>query len=1665
MQAYAISVADGDKARLLEALLPGGKTLPDVLRASFDNALKKLGQSRIFENLIGALAFLPAPIAVPSITRIAGCTEETVRDFAIDLAPGLRLHDNAITIADEDFDAFIKDTGSANRNAIIADIAEDFIANLKVDPYSSIHVADALINSGRARDVLSVIERDPQAAAIGDPIVRRQVQVRRLKLSLASCKEAGPTIDALKTILISAEAERDESTLNEVLEKELDLSVEFAGSSLRRAILLDRERVEEHGSFLAQDAVRAIRTGNRVTAREQLYFYDAWLKRRQKVKEEELENGWAVTDLDISARVETILELAGPKTALRDLMGWSPRTVSLRVSYILVPQLIAAGKKHHLKALLDEGLLSGPWDLLLWVPLAMAGESVNGLTIEKSLRRIRRCFIPQVGAHRGAYSEEGWQENLLDTFVTACELAFKLGVDKQAILKPVNLILEVLEGKQQRHLFASDVNRLNGLLRCWLLKETICGGSAKDDSFIAYVKTLKPEPKTKEQRNNKAQKKRIGIHQTDNQEVERLNRKIQALFPVYSARLEILDCVREKQQITEKHLNKLGSISSHSYDFDYDPDGTSLRNMAAQNVMNLLIVDNITASDLAHRASSLAQGRFGDSFAHRRKKLWAKMRLRESEAEKLVLLVAKAAEDIKGLREASSEKLSAIIDLSRLILPISRDDAKSLFDDAIGIAKDIDQEAYDQIDFVSVLADRARVPELVDRIKIAANIFAFVSGAAERLSGRDEFPWRPAVHALTCVDDAASLAAICRWADDGTAKLDYTLDRFLLTGLQKNIISLEEATSLTMLIDGSHGDLRKEIVSRSAADPQKFKKIIEEVAKEALLFSSQDKRLPLGQEIVDRISQNDISDGEWITKLRDTVSFLRQATSNKPEKATTIRSEMVQRLVKDDDLPKKFIFEPQGNSFTTPDSIAEILQAAKTSGLRHDDRDILNKMRNVSSSPRDRVPFLNAVAGVSEDLIWSRLDLIRDTLALWKGTPAVDRWCRESLPLVLIAHFDAATRWLKGGQSILHHLLDYTGLDVNSRLQIILAGVAQVGEALSSRTLFAIAEEIARTLNKDDAGKQLFWYSERLLNRLPAEDQALYVLADIPNDRTEAIARFLFALMSDIDTRVRWKTAHALRRMAKLGRSDIVKATILQSGRVKDVAFRIPSGPFYFLAAKLWLTISLYRISVETPEALKSCKAQVFDLATSSELPHIGIREYAKRTLLQLASGGAISLTADESTVIEQINTALKGRMTDKKDTYRSFRDPQEKRRFRFDAMDTLPYWYEDILRIFPTVSQDQILDIAERWIVDKWGAGPEAHWWDKEPRKGRYDERRYALWSHSHGSFPIVERYGTHLEWHAMHCVVGELLTTHQILNEDEDEFGSFGYWLRKILLTEPPYWLSDNRGATPLEHRLWLEDSRTDRGWLHSVRRDEFLTEIGAHSQIRTGWIVVEGYYSIHFPKREVNVRINSALVSPKTANSLVCALQTASDPWDFRLPDENDNMQIDEPPYQLLGWLTRIESDMRFDENDPFRYEVRQIRGTPGLKLSEALGLVQKTGNPRTWVCSSTGEAAFLYEAWCDEPSPEDDYYPRRIRSDGWRLWAKADIVRSFFTNEGWDLICEVQIERRLKNEYGRSYDTDEKKKTHDKILLLRADGSIADTKGHIGTWTGLSQATQS
>ncbi|WBU30517.1 hypothetical protein OOZ54_03190 [Rhodopseudomonas palustris] len=1654
VQNYAIVASGGDPRTLLDVLRPGGKSLSEVLKATFDFALKKLGQSVKFDDLLAALAFLPAPANIAAIARIALTTEDVVRDWAVDLSPGLRVADGHVSIADEDFESFIKDTAAKRRETTISRIADDFLATYPLDAYSALHVADMLVLASRNDQLLSVLERDPQVSAIGDPVLRRQVQVRRLRLALAACQHAGSAIDAVKTILISAEAEKDDSTLTGLLENELDLSVEFGGASLRRTILLDPERVEDHGPFLAHDAARAARLDDRITARENLHFFAAWMRRRQNEKSGQDQHRWKIDESDIAARTEAILHLGGPQAAFNSLMGWTPREVSIRVAYKLVPRLIAAGKAASLRILLDAQAVPRPWDLLLWTALAIADEPVNAAEIQQSLQRLRRRFIPDPDRVTSSYGEDDWRKTLLNTWVASCELGFRLGIDKDVLIAALGNILEVMEGRK-RTLFSFDFQRTDALFRCWSLRAELLGEKLGVDQFFEYLKAIQPLPEvdTKEKKKSAANSAR-----SDDRNTRRVNTAIRALFPIYASRVAILRASRANAVIPADLLKGLTVIGANSYEFDRDHDSSEMRAVTARSVMELLIVPSLTAVDIEACARSLVQGRFADWLMTRRLKIWEIMRLRRAEADALLKLVSDAARDVRDLRASGSDKLEAMVRLARLILPVSRVDSEALFNDAIGIAKEIDEEAIDQIEFLSVAAEHADMDDAAERRRIAANAFSFVTAVSERLSSRD-FNWDAGVSVLALLDLPLSLAACGRWADDGTAKLDTTLGTVLLIALRRKLIPADLASSLSLLIEDLDEGLFKELaLHASVAAHCNGDVVIEEVAKDAILLTSQEARGRIGRAVLEASAVEPM--GLWLSCLQRTVGFVDELNREKSARVSASSTASAGLKNVGESKVKTFDFEPK-TPFRTAKEMESVLKEASESGLSHSESGILRKMREASAGVDERIPFLNSLASLPDGVVWSatKADAIYDAVMAWKGTPALDRWCRETLPEVLIGQFHSFARWIKQGQSTLERMLPLAGLDATGELNVLLAGVAGSGQALGSRALFGVAELVCVRIDTHNLSRLLSWYSDRLLNRISLADRVSLPSNEIPQSLDEACGRLTFALMSDIDKHVRWRAAHCFRRAAHFKLHDFLCATLGQVSRRQDAAFRDGTAPFYFLAARLWLALATYRISAEFPSILGPFKAQILDMALSPDLPHAGIREYAKRTLAELESAGAICLSATETAALDRINSPVMGETAAKRTTSASFNSVNDDRwRFKFDGMDTLRYWYEDILRIFPTVSAEQVLDIADRWVTENWGAPAEAGWWDREPRKGRYDERRYGRWSHSHGSYPRVERYGAYLEWNAMHCVVGELSSTHPVTKSDDCyDYDRLDYWLGRCLPTAPPEWLSDHRGPTPLELRLWVEDSRTDNGWLRNVRREEFLTEIGLTNPPRPGWLVVDCYYNARFPNREASVRISTALVSVKTAPALVRALQTASNPWDFRIPSESDDLAIDAPPYQLIGWIRDIEGDTRFDDEDPLRYGVSQIRVCPGDELTKMLDLQRCANTNGVWICRHDGEAAFRYEAWCDEPPLEEDYYPRRIRSDGWRLWARADVVQSFLLEKRMDLVCEVQIERRLRSEHGRSYESDAKRKTHDKIILLRAQGALEDAGGHIGAWT--------
>lgn len=1237
---------------------------------------------------------------------------------------------------------------------------------------------------------------------------------------------------------------------------------------------------------------------------------------------------------------------------------------------------------------------------------------------------------------------------MLQTFVSACEIGYLHKVEQGAILHALNILIDVHGTPQKRTLYRTDLYRFDVLLRSWLLRETLLGRTPSAKEFAEYIETLSPPPPPpkkgdkKEKRNN---------DRSDTQERERRSRIAKTMFPVYQARIKVLSSARDAMPITDAEIEALGNLGSDTYHFDDAHESLGYRDNAARSVMALLAISALDPETLGKQATRLVSTRYADPYATRRLPIWRKMLLRQSASGAVVALAAGAAKEIKDATAAASDKVEALVRLARLIQPVSRADAEIFFNDAVAIAKEIDSEAIDQIAFAAKAAARAVVPDDKLRRAVASHIYSYVSAAAGRVD--DHFPWNSAVSSLTRLDPALAVAAISTWADQGVRSVSWTLERFLETALETGSLTIETAIALTPLIDDPDERLLKRLVALARSDAVRGKVLLDELARQALLFNPRSNRVDCAKIIADAGSADAKPDGPWLMDLKRMLAFTDSIVTA-PLKDRDSEFRIIHRFGEEkEEEHKVYEFKPEGKTFLTAAAIAAELDAARSADFVYSQRDLLKKIRAVSAAPGDRAAYLSAVAGIPDEVGWfdDRVRELIDAVTEWSGTPSVDRWAGEKLPEIIVARFAVATRYIKEGNGALSKLFELAKLDDVGRQQVIFEGLAKSGTELGSRTLFGVAELLVKTLSPADAASVLEWYAKRLYDRLPTNDRPSLPLAEVPQSTDESLGRFLFALMTDVDTRIRWRAAHALRRLAALGSIDVLRATFAQYPREVDPAYRRPDARYYHLAGKLWLLLAAYRISAEAPEIIKAFSAELIQIATSHALPHVAIREYAKRTILRLASTGTITLSSAEATTIAAVNSPQLTPAVNDKTYGRGFdRESRDDVRFKYDELDTLRYWYTDILKHFPKVPPLDVLKRTDQWIMDKWGAGAEANYWDKEKRKSRYNERKFGQWSHGHGEMPVLEREGAYLEWHAMQCVTGELLRSQPINNETGR--GSYQAWLSAWLPSSPPEWISDHRGPTPLDPRFWVADPRTDNGWLRNLRLGEIQSRLFSPDE---EWIVVSANDTSRFPKRDEEVGIDTALVSSATASALARALQDAN-PYDFRIPPEGDELEHDEDTYKLLGWIAMNNSDRRFDGRDPYRYEVGSIREAPGSDVTTVLGLRAVMGARPVWI-DKAGESAFRYEAWCDEPSPEDDQHDTRTRSDGWSLAISPAALKAYLTIKGMDLICKVSIDRRIRNEYNRSYDPDEKKKKSTfKIIIFRADGTVEDSEGRLGTW---------
>ena len=685
----------------------------------------------------------------------------------------------------------------------------------------------------------------------------------------------------------------------------------------------------------------------------------------------------------------------------------------------------------------------------------------------------------------------------------------------------------------------------------------------------------------------------------------------------------------------------------------------------------------------------------------------------------------------------------------------------------------------------------------------------------------------------------------------------------------------------------------------------------------------------------------------------------------------------------------------------------------------------------------------------------------------WWGSPSVRAWCRTELPEVIVIRFPELTRYLAFGEDNLTPALNRTGLADQKIQELLLRGLERHVDEMGSELVFSLAGMIGSKLPQSNAANLVDWYAERLEERISTEyrDQTAPDSA-LPRNVDEAVARFLFAYLGDCDLRLCWRAAHAVRRLARTGEETTLAALAAEYYRCEEPVFRGRDLEFYWLAARLWFVLTWDRMAGERPEIAGRAGPTLLDIALDASLPHLLVRFFARDACEKLVAAGYLSLTSEENarlacvdeTRVPRAPADTRVRKTIGFGHRDGFSYSHEDRRFEFDVTDTLPYWYAPMLESFATVDGERFLREAERWIIDVWGYSGDIRDFDKERRRSRFSHSNWTLIDHRHGSTPTLERLRTHLEWHAMWCAAGELLKTEPLVPRSEDNWYELSDRIDRKKLVEPPLWSSALLVSTPLLARNWRPDKRPLDDWTLGVREADHRDEIFPSDSPR--YVVVDGLSERRLRDRMERTHVCSALVEPATGRSLVRALQTMGDSWDYKLPEEGEEYaEIDEAPYRFLGWLRHSDRDDGIDEKDPFRGYALQIRSRPGRRVSVACDLTRdKAGRPR-W---SNGEAVhpmFVYEAWgvTDE---DDEGYRDDFAVAGQRLLAHKEQLLDFLRSQDLGLIIEAEVSRRERE--NRRF-TGEKGKTAPegrfaRLYLFDRQGNMEIAEGRLGTWTG-------
>ncbi|WP_220491359.1 hypothetical protein [Pseudoalteromonas sp. SR45-6] len=1308
-----------------------------------------------------------------------------------------------------------------------------------------------------------------------------------------------------------------------------------------------------------------------------------------------------------------------------------------------------SGKVVTVQEFLDSGCIPEPWSSLFKIPLALAGHGIDCASLEKSLCNkdiLKYCDLKELERHT---SEDSNSFSYAEVLLSGCEILASNGVN----LSSVEPILEYLcpdNWRLANNIYIHDILKNDVAFRAYSLLMRHRGLNVTIESY--WIDSLIPEDLNEDEKNKKKQKL--------SEKHKEIKENLSGLISVYAVRADVLLSNILPENAEEKVKSALGSLFANSWRMSGEHYFESLCSHLSLSLAKLSVVPDIDMNIVL----TLAKGAFKQwpsVFSSGQRKVIANL-IKIPELRSLVVKdIYDRSVEVKDLKTAAKEKISILLDLSRILLFVDKDEAREVFKIAVDIANDVDVDAMHDVALFSALSKNAKNHfSLSDSQQIASQMAAIITEYGTLLDGYDHFPWNDAISAVAILDMPKAISLIGYWEDCDLVQASETLSALMSTGISEGTISSAQAASLLNFCD----DLNEELVAKlaSVTSVQDASQLVEEIAKAELLRFNRSDSSKVCQELNELVPYTD-SNEYWHSALNQLVEFKSHTKKSTKSKTSNGKLDSTTRKLKE----REFLegIKLAEISFESPSDFMNSIHAKRKDARGEDfyitSDDILRSVISRLES-KYRIAFLDFLTDehVIDDLGYTWAKTLIDCINLWIGSShAISAWKKENLPILIANHLGQFSYGENYGydKQMLKDVIHSLNLNREETVSLLLDGLEKNSEHLPLPKLYSVVRLLTDYCSEEQIADVTTRYVQRLTTRLKLPANKI----ESECSTESALACQLYSLLGDVDTRVRWRAAHSIRASVRMGDFKAIVALTALYDRKSMHGYREDNVPFYWMSARLWLIVTFDRIASEVPEAIVPVAYWLLSVATDQDFPHVLIRHFAKSCLMKLLKNNFIDFDEQEILKVRSINTSdLVAEKSKRRISRGGFHEGDKDRRFSFDSLDTLRYVYPSAIECFADVDEEMFLDEAEAWIMERWNSGTDLSIWENEPRKHKFQNANYTLYSHSHGSMPTIERHSYYLEWHAMWCSLGSLMTENALAKPeyDDDDYGTLNGFLKREGLTQPPHWSSDLRCPTPLETRFHLPPAVEAEDWVATITANDFELELGLTSEDNN--LIVNSNHDIRTSNHRSSVRISSSLVSPDTGLSLLRALQTSRDSWDYSLPPADNEFEIDDGPFILRGWLREHSGDARLDEKDVFNHGVRLIEATPSENVIKILELRQSDIYPVSWINSTNGSRVFHYEAWGDvrDGSRQREYiYGEDVISNGHSLKISLHHLKQYLDKVDFDLILEVEITRRVTKDGITEYNKEsEKEARYARLYLFRRTGEIFTTEGRIGTW---------